>query len=85
MNSNFLSCRFVAKVTADMGDNLRLGHFVNRLHRHDLGAGSGPLESLFQFAFGFAGTKDQDGSGIAKRQNDLVVVARQLSGVLPLA
>jgi len=75
----------MAKVMADMGDNLRFGHFVIGFHGNDPGAGFRFLESLFQFAFGLAGAKDQNGSGIAEKGNDLVVEARQMPGVLPLA
>jgi len=75
----------MAKVMADMGDNLRFGHFVIGFHGDDPAAGIRPLESLFQFAFGLAGAKDQNGSDIAEKGNDLVVVARQMPGVLSLA
>ena len=75
----------MAKVMADTGDDLRLGHFVNRFHRNDMGAGFGLLESLFQFTFGLARTQNQDRSGIAKKGNDLVVVACQAPVVLSLA
>jgi len=75
----------MAKVMADMSDNLRFGHFVIGFHGDDPAAGIRPLESLFQFAFGLAGAKDQNGSDIAEKGNDLVVVARQMPGVLSLA
>ena len=70
---------------ADMCHNLQLGHFVGRFHRDGLRAGFILLESLFQFALGLAGTKDQDRSGITKTGNDLVVVARKMPGVLSAA
>jgi len=75
----------MAKVMADVRHNLRFGHFVGRFHRDDVSAGALFLESLFQLALGLAGTKDQNGSGIAEKGNDLVVVARQMPGVLSLA
>ena len=70
---------------ADMRHNLRLGHFVGRFSRDEPCSGFAILESLFQFTLGFAGTKDQDGSSIAKIRDDFIVVARQMPGVLSLA
>ena len=69
----------------DVRHNLRLGHFVGRFHRDDVSVGFLFLESLFQFALGLAGTKDQDRSSITKISNDLVVVAREIPGVSSLA
>jgi hypothetical protein len=83
--SNGLCCRIVVKVMADICHNLRLGHFVGRFHRDELYAGFLLLESFLQFALGFAGTKDQDHSGITKMGNDLGIVAREIPGVFSLA
>jgi len=70
---------------ADVRHNLRFGHFVGRFHRDDVSAGALYLESLFQFALGLAGTKDQNRSSMTKMSNDLVVVAREIPGVSSLA
>ena len=42
------------------------------------------LEALFQFTLGFPRAKDQDGIGLAQMGNDRVVVACELTGILPL-
>lgn len=53
----------MVKVMADIRHNLRLGHFIRRFHRDQVSAGAGRLESLFEFAFCFAGTEDQNRFG----------------------
>jgi len=70
---------------ADVRHNLPLSHLVGRFHRDDMCAGALFLESLFQFALGLAGTKDQDRSSMTKILNDLVVVTRKIPGVRSLA
>jgi len=79
------ACCFAAKMMADMRHNLRLGHFVSRFGRDDPGAGFIILEPLFQFALGFARTKNQDGFSITNTGNDLVIIALEAPGVLSLA
>jgi len=69
---------------ADVCHNLRFGHFIGRFRRDEPGSGLIILESLLQFALGLARTKDQDLSGMTKMGNDLVIVARQMPGVLSL-
>jgi hypothetical protein len=70
---------------ADVRHNLRFGHFVGRFHRDVVSAGLLFLESLFQFALGLAGTKDQNRSSITNISNNLVVVACEIPGVSSLA
>jgi len=74
----------VVKVMADVCHNLWLGHFIGRFRRDEPGPDFAILEPLFQFALSLAGTKYQDRSGMAKMGNDLIVVAREMPGVLSL-
>jgi hypothetical protein len=74
----------MAKVLADMGHNLWIGHFVGRFHREDLRGAFLFLKSLFQLALGVAGTKDQNHSGVSKIGNDLVVVTINVPSVFSL-
>ena len=75
LESSSLFRRRGLEVLADVRHNLRFSHLIGRFHHDDVSAGALFCESLFQFALGLAGTKDQNRSSITKISNDLVEVA----------
>lgn len=73
------------KVMAHLRHDLWFSHSIGCFHGEDASVALVLLEALFQLTLGFAGPKNVDGIGITKCQDDLIVVARELTRMFPLA